>query len=155
MYISSAQLELLTSSSAWLTDDIIDAAQSMLSRSFPQIDSPQSVCLLEVGKAQATVGTPSADWVQIIRINHHCHWIPISNLMSCHPNATQAYVSMISSAAGKDLQRVLALLSFSLISADSIVIQHMNYQHQIGGDDWLICLCHNPLLWSGPASVTV
>jgi len=65
-YISSAQLDVLTSSSAWLTDDIVEGAQSMLSRQFPQIDSLQSVCLLEAGKAQATVGTPSADWVQII-----------------------------------------------------------------------------------------
>jgi len=58
----------------------------ILSRQFPQIDSPQSVCLLETGKAQATVRTPSADWVQIIQINH-CHWITTSNLTSCHPNA--------------------------------------------------------------------
>ena len=134
MTLPQEQLDILNSSSRWLTDDIVDYTQSLLSQQFREIDSLQSVCLLEAGAGQTPLGSPTRPWVQVVWVGQ-CHWITVSSLRTSRRNAVQIYDSMYSVSASKKLICQLSVLSFKFTEDDELIIEHQNMQRQQGGND--------------------
>jgi hypothetical protein len=119
--------------SDWLSDDLIDKAQGLLAQQFPKIDSLQSVCLLEAGAAQSTLGSPERPWIQVILVNLN-HWITASNLHG-GGNTIQIYDSLFTATASKKTTKQLSVLSFMFAQEDSLHLEFANMQRQTGGSD--------------------
>ena len=75
----------------------------------------------------------------------------MSNLQSKHPNFIQVYDSLYKKAGGRKLKRQISTLSFMFLqNHDNLVIEYMNVQRQVGGDDcglftvaFATSLCHS------------
>ena len=122
----------ITSPDGWLSDSVMDAAQALLANQFKEIDSLQSVCLLQAGANQATLGTPEGNWIQIINTGNH--WVTVSNINS-QPNSVNVYDSMNSlTVIPNHIRLQLQVLTFDTVR-DKLVIHIMDTQKQKGGDD--------------------
>ena len=129
----------------WLTDSIIDKAQGLLTKQFPDIDSLQSVCLLQSAQSQGSIGSACGSWVQIINVSAS-HWITATNVNS-PPDTVLIYDSLFSRKATETLVEKICVLNY-FMSSTFLDIQIMDMQRQSGGDDCglfaiasALCLC--------------
>ena len=72
----------------WLTDNIIDAAQTLLKETYPHVHGLEPVALAET----LSFSVQSGEFVQILNISR-CHWVTISNI-GCKPGHINIYDSL-------------------------------------------------------------
>ncbi len=104
LQLSSRGREILLSPTAWLTDSIIDAAQTLLKNATP-VPGLQSVsCALTM-----TYDVQPGEFVQILN-NGHGHWATISTIGTAHPNVN-VYDSLYSCAGTHMKAQIAAVLA--------------------------------------------
>ena len=118
--------EILLSPTGLLTDNIIDAAQTLLKQAFPVLSGLQSVtCGLTMN-----FDIEPAEFVQIIH-NGRGHWLTISTIGTSHPDV-HVYDSMYPSAGTLVKAQTAALLH---TESPAIHLKFMSVQMQAGGYD--------------------
>ena len=118
--------EILLSPTGLLTDNIIDAAQTLLRQAFPVLSGLQSVtCGLTMN-----FDIEPAEFVQIIH-NGRGHWLTISTIGTSHPDV-HVYDSMYPSAGTLVKAQTAALLH---TESPAIHLKFMSVQMQAGGYD--------------------
>ena len=130
----------------WLTDTIIDKAQGLLlTKQFPDIDSLQSVYLLQSAQSQGSIGSACGSWIQIFNVSAS-HWITATNVNS-PPDTVLIYDSLFSRKGTEILVEQICVLNY-FMSSTFLDIQIMDMQRQSGGDDCglsaiasALCLC--------------
>ena len=133
--LSSDQYAILESQQGWLTDDIIDKAQSLLTRQFQHIDGLQDVCLLKAGPGQTQLGSPSRKWVQVILVGDN-HWVTVSNLQG-PDNTVQWYDSLLTPnrEISEETRKHLTVLSSSFVMKGELFVDFADMQQQTGSSD--------------------
>lgn len=73
--------DILITDTEWLTDNIIDASQSLLKRDYPEVDGLHKICVLESMWRNSPDKLPpfKSPFVQILLENNN-HWCVASNL---------------------------------------------------------------------------
>ena len=132
VHLSERDQRIMLDNKAYLTDTIIDKAQAMLARQHSNIDSLQSVCLLEATTTQSHLGTATGDWVQIFNVNGN-HWITATNIRS-PPDTVSIYDSLWSKKPSDSLIEQISILTFSTNNT-KINIDFKDMQRQSGGID--------------------
>ena len=118
--------EILLSPTGLLTDNIFDAAQTLLRQAFPVLSGLQSVtCGLTMN-----FDIEPAKFVQIIH-NGRGHWLTISTIGTSHPDV-HVYDSMYPSAGTLVKAQTAALLH---TESPAIRLKFMSVQMQAGGYD--------------------
>ena len=111
---------------AWLTDSIINAVQTLLKKANPLMSGLQSVVL---GNTMSFDIEPG-EFVQILH-NGHGHWLTISTVGNMHPQV-QVYDSAYSCCPTICKAQIAALLA---TVQPSIELQYMDVQMQSGSYD--------------------
>ena len=91
--LTESDKEILLSPTAWLTDTIVDAAQTLLRQQFPALPGLQSV---SQGMTMS-YDIQRGEFVQVINTSHG-HWLTISTIGLKHPQV-QVFDSLYSSIA--------------------------------------------------------
>ena len=123
--LSFRDKEILLSSNAWLTDSIIDAAQTLLKRATP-VPGLQSVsCALTM-----TYDVQPGEFVQILN-NGRGHWVTVSTIGTVHPNI-KVYDSLYSCASSHLKTQIAAVLA---TEKSHIQLKFMDVPVQSGTSD--------------------
>lgn len=113
-------------SNGWLTDSIVNAAQTLLRKSNPIISGLQDVTL---GLTMSFEVEPG-EFVQILH-NGAGHWITISTVGTNHPGV-QVFDSLYTTCPLECKAQIVAMLA---TEHSSLQLKHMNVQMQTGEDD--------------------
>ena len=124
--LDQSQKTIILSSTAWLTDDIIDAVQKLLKKKMGAKSGFQSVTLGHT----LHFDVQSDQFVQILH-NGHGHWLTISTIGVRHPEVS-VYDSMYPTVSTHAKRQIASLL---VTSQKEIKLRHMDVQMQSGGYD--------------------
>ncbi len=124
--LTMSDREILRSSTSWLTDPLIDAAQKLLKKANPLMSGFQSVTL---GLTMSYDVEPG-EFVQILH-NGHGHWHTISTVGTEHPEV-QMYDSVYSCCPTSCKAQIASLLA---TQHTAIKLKYMDVQMQSGGYD--------------------
>ena len=120
---SSSKCNIL-SSTGWLTDSQVEAAQDLLKSQFPLVDG------LEDPSIVGDLVTPAAsEFVQII--NTGSHWVCLSAI-SCPTGEVKVYDSLYGSPARKTVQHACRMLHYK---GNIVKIRNQKVQKQKGYND--------------------
>ena len=125
LQLSSRDREILLSPTAWLTDSIIDAAQTLLKKA-TSVPGLQSVCC----GLTMTYDVQPGEFIQILH-NGHNHWATISTIGTTHP-IINVYDSLYSHASTHLKAQIAALLA---TEKSQILLQFMDVPVQAGACD--------------------
>ena len=124
--VTKEDRKILLSSVGWLTDNIVNAAQTVLKAAFPALPGLQDV----TRGMLLSYDIEGGEFVQILN-NRRGHWITISTIGSPHPTVS-VYDSMFRSAGTHVKAQVASLIH---TQASDIVLDFMTVQMQSGGAD--------------------
>jgi len=113
---------ILLDSNEWVCDTIVDAAQTLLKKQFPQIQSLQSVTLNLVVKFRI----PTEEFLQVIHCNNH--WFTISTIGIDKAPIVKVCDSVYSSIESMGVAQIACLLH---TSEDSFEVRIINVQKQV------------------------
>ena len=117
---------ILSSRSAWLDDELINAAQSMLKQQHPLIGGFQSPTL---GNHLAMI-PPDREFVQVVIVNNN-HWVALSTV-GCQPSS----IKMFDSLGGRLPKRCLKLVADLMQSRErELTFEFVDVQEQKGASD--------------------
>ena len=125
-HLRKQETDILLSETAWLTDTIIDAAQSLL-KSMTPADGFQPVGLGQTLMFEIQTG----EFIQIL----HCrsgHWLTVSTIGAQHPAEVLVYDSLYPCASSDIKRQIAALLA---TSASTITLKYIDVQMQSGTYD--------------------
>ena len=121
----SSDRDILLSPTAWLTDSIVDGAQSLLKKACP-VPGLQSVSC----GVTMTYAVQPAEFIQIL--NTGCgHWVTVSTIGTSHP-AVHVYDSLYSSAGTRLKAQIAALLA---TECPELLLKFMDVPMQSGTYD--------------------
>ena len=131
LWISELNLEqsdrdILLNPTSWLTDPLMDAAQTLLKKANPAMPGLQSVMLGTTMNFDIEPG----EFVQILH-NGHEHWLTISSVGNEHPQV-EVYDSLYSCCPTICKAQIAALLA---TKQPTIELKYMDVQMQSGGYD--------------------
>ena len=135
---------LVTSSSGWLNDNIISAAQLIMLQHFPHMSGLQPPTLQQTMAFDVHRG----EFVQILHV-HNSHWCAVSNV-GCDDGVVNYYDSLYPSVSSATMRTIASLL-FS--PASELVVNVMGVQRQSNSSDcgvfaiafvFDICSGHDP-----------
>ena len=146
--LSAEDKEILESGS-WLSDCHISAAQYLLKKQYPHIDSLQNPLL----GSRLMFSVMPSEGIQII--NHQKHWTCISTI-SCKPGHVDVYDSLFSSLSSSAVRQICNLLH---TKEPTLTVRMRNVQIQSGASDcglfsiaFVACLCQGKdscrVLWT-------
>ena len=118
--------EEVLSSTGWLSDTVISAAQLLILQEFPRIAGLQNPTVHQCLSFQVLRG----EFVQIIHVGG-CHWCTISNV-GCNDGVVNVYDSMYPSVSSSTL-KLIASLMFS--RAKKLTVRIMDVGRQCNGSD--------------------
>lgn len=126
---------ILSSHKTWLSDIVIDAAQSLLAKQFPHITGFQTTVILQ-GSSYGGYAAKGLPFVQIVNVNSH--WISLSNSVSgtVTPGTINCYDSMHRTFF--EIPHIIKNVSASLMFLEcntSITVQIPSCKQQIGSND--------------------
>ena len=124
--LTQTDRDTLLSSIAWVTDSIVNAAQSLLKKANPRMAGFQSVAL---GLTMSFDVEPG-EFVQILHSGHG-HWLTISTVGTQHPEV-QVYDSMYTCCPTACKTQIASLLA---TNHSAIELKYMDVQMQSGGYD--------------------
>lgn len=130
---------ILLSCSAWLDDDLIGAAQSMLKQQHPEVGGLQLPILSEKFAMEPQTG----EFVQLVNV-HGSHWVAVSTV-GCPPSAINVYDSL----HGRLPEHAQKLVADIMQSRErAIEVRYVDVQWQSGACDcglfalaFATCLC--------------
>ena len=111
----------------WLSCDVINRAQSLLKKQFPQQNGLQSTNALKEGRKWKSV---PEQFVQII--NDNSHWICTSN-RNCRSGEVEIFDSLMQTEVSTTVRRQLATVLHTL--RPRMTMTKVRVQEQIGGSD--------------------
>ena len=110
----------------WLTDNIIDEAQSLLKRQYPHLNGLQSVLLgLTLSYAIQT-----EEFIQVLHTGHG-HWVTVSTI-GCREGEINVYDSLPPAPTPHMMNQIAALLA---TPKATIKMRYMETQMQCGSAD--------------------
>ena len=107
----------------WLTDNVINAAQKLLQKAYPHVESLQSTTLGEVLAFKPV----SSEFVQVLNISHS-HWVTISNI-GCQYGCVKIYDSLPNCDVPTRTKEQIAALLFYQQKDITIEFPTMQVQH--------------------------
>ena len=124
--LCTKQKAILLSPRAWLDDELINAAQSMLKQQHPLMGGLQSPVLGD----HLAMTPPDSEFVQVIIVNGD-HWIAVSTV-GCQPSTIKVFDSL----GGRLPKRSLKLVADLMQSQEKqLSIEFIDVQKQRGGSD--------------------
>ncbi|KAG1702037.1 Nucleoporin NUP35 [Nymphon striatum] len=147
--------KILDSPTDWLDDNVIDAAQSLLSVQFNSLAGFQAACSLCEPKFGGYMPSDSSSFVQIVNVNRN-HWSVVSNLSSeagSQGKVVQYYDSLLVGANKRCVPFSVCQVAASTLfcqSSEKITVDVMDCQKQSGGNDCgLFAVAHATALCFG------
>ena len=111
----------------WLTDNIVFAAEQLLHHQHPYISSIQDPSLQQIRSLDIQ---GRREFVQCLFMGRN-HWFTIASV-GCDPDTINVYDSM-NLMLTSDVKKTVADLMHTM--SKSFLIQYMNMQYRIGGND--------------------
>ena len=111
----------------WLTDSVINAAQTLLKQQFPHVGGLQEVVLADTLAFEIQGG----EFVQILNVRRS-HWIAISNI-GCQGGVVNVYDSMPNCDLPRRTKQQIAAILFW--KKKNFRLQFQAVQEQRGGSD--------------------
>ena len=111
----------------WLTDDVINAAQTLLKRAYPNIGGLQDTALAEILAFDIQRG----EFVQVLNLSG-CHWITVSNI-GCKSGFVNVYDSIPSCYVSMRTKEQIAAMLFS--EDKELILEYQAVQSQRGRND--------------------
>ena len=106
-----------------MTDNIIDAAQTLLKETYPHVHGLEPVALAET----LSFSVQSGEFVQILNISR-CHWVTISNI-GCKPGHINIYDSLPNCSVPTRTKEQIAAIVFAQEHTLTLQFQHVQEQH--------------------------
>lgn len=113
--------KILLNSVGWVNDSIVNAAQRLLKRQFPEIDGFQDVSLGLVLSFEVQTG----DFLQILHANNH--WLTVSTIACPHPSV-KVYDSLYKSVPMVAKSQIASLFC---TSNKEVQVSIMDVQKQV------------------------
>ena len=125
LQLSPSDRDILFSSTAWVTDSIVDAAQNLLKKACP-VPGLQSVsCGLTM-----TYDVQPGEFVQILNTGHG-HWVTVSTIGTSHPTVN-VYDSLYACAGTRLKAQIAAVMA---TEKPEIILDFMDVTMQSGSYD--------------------
>ena len=129
LHLENSDEAILRSSTGWLNDKLIDAAQLLLTEVSPvRIPGFQSVA---IGIARM-FDVQDGEFIQILNTGEG-HWVTVSAIGKEHPRVNVYYYDSMYSTASTDLQEQVA--SILSASCSVIILDFINVPLQSGSSD--------------------